>query len=203
MRNWISLKEAAKRLDVHPTTLRRWADAGQITVTVTPGGHRRFDPTDVDNFARSQRVRRPVEVQTVWAENAIAHSRQGIVARPQATWLKTQDEETRLQFRSLGQRLVGMAMQYMARQDEAEDLLAQATEMGHEYADVSIATGMALTDALRASMFFHEQLLESSLELPENARVHSDTNRRIMRRINALLNTIHLGIAARYEAQGD
>lgn len=200
MRTWISLKEAAKQLEVHPTTLRRWADAGQIPVTVTPGGHRRFNPADVANFADSQRVRRPAEVRTVWAENAIAHSRQGAVARP---WLQTQDEGTRMQFRVLGQRLVGMAMQYMARQDDAEDVLAQATEMGREYAEVSMATGMKLTDALRASMFFHGQLLESSLELPENARVRPETNRRIMRRINTLLNTIHLGIAAHYEAQGN
>lgn len=146
-------------------------------------------------------MRRPDEVQSVWAENAIAHSREGIVARPQASWLRSQDEKTRLQFRTLGQRLVGLAMQYMARQDDAEDILAKATEMGHEYAEVSSATGMSLTEALRASMFFHGQLLESSLELPENARVRPDTNRRIMRRINTLLNTIHLGIAAHYEAQ--
>ncbi|MGB1250424.1 MAG: MerR family transcriptional regulator [Candidatus Promineifilaceae bacterium] len=199
MSNWISLKEAAKRLDVHPTTLRRWADKGEIRVTVTPGGHRRFDPAEVERFNNSQRVRRPDEVQSVWAKNAIQNSREGIVARPQASWLQTQDEQTRLQFRSLGQRLVGLAMQYMARQDEAEDILRQATEMGHEYADVSMATGMGLTDALRASMFFHGQLLESSLELPENARIRPETNRRIMRRINTLLNTIHLGIAARFE----
>ena len=39
---WLTLSEAAEQLGVHPTTLRRWADNGDIPVSVTPGGHRRF-----------------------------------------------------------------------------------------------------------------------------------------------------------------
>ena len=38
---WLSLKAASKKLNVHPTTLRRWADNGDIPVMLTPGGHRR------------------------------------------------------------------------------------------------------------------------------------------------------------------
>ena len=34
---------AAKALDVHPNTLRQWAQDGHIKFTVTPGGHRRYD----------------------------------------------------------------------------------------------------------------------------------------------------------------
>jgi excisionase family DNA binding protein len=41
--DWLSLGPAARLVGVDPDTLRRWADAGQIDVFTTPGGHRRFD----------------------------------------------------------------------------------------------------------------------------------------------------------------
>ena len=39
---WLTLSQAAQELGVHLTTLRRWADNGDIPVMLTPGGHRRF-----------------------------------------------------------------------------------------------------------------------------------------------------------------
>jgi len=50
---WLSLDEAAKRLKVHPTTLREWADKGRIRAYRTPGGHRRFSEADVETYAAS------------------------------------------------------------------------------------------------------------------------------------------------------
>ncbi len=44
----LRLSEAASLLGVHPDTLRRWADAGQVPCTRTPGGERRFLRTDID-----------------------------------------------------------------------------------------------------------------------------------------------------------
>src|SRR2546428_13758370 len=44
---WLSLDAAARRLSVHPATLREWADKGQIRTFRTPGGHRRFSEADV------------------------------------------------------------------------------------------------------------------------------------------------------------
>jgi putative two-component system response regulator len=43
----ITLSEAADALDVSPSTLRRWADAGRIVALRTAGGHRRFAVSEV------------------------------------------------------------------------------------------------------------------------------------------------------------
>ena len=48
---WLSLHEASQRLNVHPATLREWADRGRIRTFRTPGGHRRFSVEDVDALA--------------------------------------------------------------------------------------------------------------------------------------------------------
>ncbi|NJM08455.1 helix-turn-helix domain-containing protein [Candidatus Gracilibacteria bacterium] len=51
----LSLAEASKRLGVHATTLRRWADAGAIPVYMTPGGHRRFASGDIEALIAGER----------------------------------------------------------------------------------------------------------------------------------------------------
>ena len=39
---WVSLARACELLGVNESTVRRWADSGEIQVFRTPGGHRRF-----------------------------------------------------------------------------------------------------------------------------------------------------------------
>ena len=56
---WLTLKEASEFLGVHFTTLRKWADEGEIRVFRTPGGHRRFSVADLRRFLE-ERVRHEV-----------------------------------------------------------------------------------------------------------------------------------------------
>jgi len=69
---WLSLKEASRRLNVHPTTLRRWADNGDIPIMLTPGGHRRFSSLDITQFSQNRHgLRRVSGIEQVWAERAL------------------------------------------------------------------------------------------------------------------------------------
>ncbi len=45
----MTIGAAAQRFGVSRDTLRRWADAGKIPVIVTPGGQRRFRPSDLEH----------------------------------------------------------------------------------------------------------------------------------------------------------
>jgi excisionase family DNA binding protein len=46
--------EVAQLLLVNPVTVRQWAARGLLRSTATPGGHRRFLLSDVEEFARSR-----------------------------------------------------------------------------------------------------------------------------------------------------
>ncbi len=47
----LTLREVSRLLQVHPNTLRRWADKGMIkSFCVAPRGDRRFTPQDIDQF---------------------------------------------------------------------------------------------------------------------------------------------------------
>ena len=49
-KDWISLKEAADIVGVHPSPIRLWSDKGILPVHRTPGGHRRFRRADASGF---------------------------------------------------------------------------------------------------------------------------------------------------------
>ena len=78
--DWLGLNEASKRLGVHPTTLRRWADTGEIAVMVTPGGHRRFAVAEIERFMHERLKLRAVGgLEQIWAQQAMTQTRQEIV----------------------------------------------------------------------------------------------------------------------------
>src|SRR5512143_3823349 len=52
---WLDLSDAARYLGVHFTTLRRWADAGQVPCIRTPGGRRRFAEAELETFLEGLR----------------------------------------------------------------------------------------------------------------------------------------------------
>ena len=53
---WLTLKEASEFLGVHFTTLRTWADRGELRVFRTPGGHRRYPAVAVQELLRQSGV---------------------------------------------------------------------------------------------------------------------------------------------------
>jgi excisionase family DNA binding protein len=200
--HWLKLSEAAERLNVHPTTLRRWADEGKIPYMVTPGGHRRFAASDVDNLGeRRHHVRRIGPVERIWADHALKRTREAIMAQQGEPWLKEQDEAAREQNRILGQQLMAVTMRYLIAEGEDEGLLNEARSIGREYGRSARKTGLPIIDALQASMFFHDKLLAAAVELPDNVRIPPSSQLQMLNRINRVLNTAQLGVAGAYGEQ--
>ena len=48
--DWLTLGQAAKYLGVAQSTIRKWSDHGRVPAFYTPGGHRRYRRSDLDNF---------------------------------------------------------------------------------------------------------------------------------------------------------
>lgn len=197
---WLTLSEAAKKLSVHPTTLRRWADKGDMPCMLTPGGHRRFSVADVDHFARTQRgLRRVRGIEQTWAQQTLDQTRKEIVVQQDQPWLTTLDDDARAQYRQLGQQLLGLTLQYLSDENGGH-ILEQARQIGRQYARLAQHLGLPLPNALEASMFFRDMLMETALQLPDTTRIRPDANVRLLRRVNTLLNNVQLAIAEVYAA---
>ncbi len=200
---WLSLKEASRRLNVHPTTLRRWADNGDIPIMLTPGGHRRFSSIEIVQFAQNRHgLRRVSGIEQIWADRALTATRQEIVSQNKMPWLESIDEESRQRSRLVGRQLMALTMQYISN-DEDESLLDEAHKIGLEYGHNCQQMGMPLTNALQASLFFRDTMIETALTLPQNVNIRPEANMRLLRRINTILNSVHLAVAEVYDASNN
>lgn len=197
---WLTLNQAAQRLGVHPTTLRRWADGGEIQVLLTPGGHRRFLTADLDRFAEERRRLQTVsDLEQMWADQALDRARQELQVHRDERWLAAFDERERERKRALGRRLMGIILRYVSLSEGGDDLLAEARTIGDEHAVNALGLHLALTDALEAALFFRDALVEAAIQLPETAHLRPEVNTRLLRRINTVLNAVQLAIAERYD----
>ncbi len=74
---WLGLGAAAAWMGVHRSTLRRWADRGEIPVMRTPGGHRRFSLADVRRYSTEEgRSPAPQGIEFAWAGKALTRVRE-------------------------------------------------------------------------------------------------------------------------------
>jgi len=197
---WLTLKAAARILNVHPKTLRRWADDGSIPFMLTPGGHRRFASSDVSELMDSRRSPDKNEkVAGAWARLAMSDVR-GRVDGENAGWMMRFDDTTRNEYRKLGRNLVGLAVKFVDEGADKDSMVSAAQSLGREYARVSKKTGLRLADALKMSMFFRETVVGSALRLSDDFHVRSESESDLIRRINLLINNVQLAVVEVYDA---
>lgn len=166
---WLSLGEAAEILGVHPSTVRHWADSGDLPSQRTPGGHRRFRRSDLQHWAVLRgRDMAPAEARLMM-QNALGRARMEIGegqlrGKP---WYDAMDEEARRVHRRLGRHLLELLTTYLADPEKHQDVQAEVHKLGTEYAELSHREGISLADSVRAFLFFRDLLLESVIELAE------------------------------------
>ncbi len=162
-RRWLSLREAADFLGIHYTTLRTWADRGEIPTFRTPGGHRRFDLGDLRRFLEERVTQaRPVDVEGV-VEYAVSQVRQVMAQLPEEEtgWREKLSEKERSRKREQGRRMFALAMNFVMRPSQREAILEDGRTLGRRYGVEAAQQGMSLVEASRAVQFFRRQLLES------------------------------------------
>jgi len=197
---WLSLSEVAKVLGVHPSTVRNWADRGQIPVHRTTGGHRRFKLSEIELWQQTQRKNGPNEAQLV-IQSALKRTRFHITeGHLQAeNWYQKLDEDARSQYRLSGRNLMQGLLAYLSADgSEAE---AEARSLGYEYATRGRRHGLNLLDATQAFLFFRNTLLDAMLSVYEAASVSSSQAWSDMfRKINAFTDGILVTLLETYEA---
>ena len=197
---WLTIKEAAQRLGVHATTLRRWADDGDIPVMFTPGGHRRFSGIEVESFMRDQsRLKVMYGLEELWAEAALSRTRAEVVSHGDMHWLSSFTDDERERKRQLGRRMMGLLLQFVSLREGGEEIIEEVRAIGREHAENALALGIPSRDALRAALFFRDTVIETAMDLPETTNIRPEANTQLLRRVNEILNAFQLAIAESYD----
>ncbi len=186
-KRWLSLREASELLGVHYTTLRRWADAGDVPCLRTPGGHRRFRERDLTRWMRETQTVALVPAQEALVRSALGFARQEMVEQGIARerWHAAfAGEDERRQMGEMGRSLFGLAIRYLMRTQGREQVLQEGQRIGRYYGRQCAERRMPLLETVRAFIFFRRSLLQAvgpgQVELgpydAEDARIQKSLN---------------------------
>ena len=172
MADWLTLDEAARRLSIHPTTLREWADKGRIRTFRTPGGHRRFNESDVVELGSHAKPDLSLLMHATVGHARVATSGGRLAAEG---WYARFDDAAKQKQRELGMELVQLLVAFLG--DVERDWTADISQLGSRYAALARGAGLSLADALRAFHLF-EGIVRASVSELGAAKVASAGARR-------------------------
>ncbi len=199
---WVSLRQAADILGVHPATVRAWADRGDLAARRTPGGHRRFRRADLEQYAQQHSELHPTEVQVI-IQNALGQMRLEVGGGTLASvaWYEAMSAGTREKMRQQGRQLLEELRSYLA-QGAPDSGLAAAIRIGKQYAQVLHDDGLTLPQAVRGFFYFNDFVFNSILTWQEITPPRNPAEwSRLLREVNTFTNTMLLSIVEYYEEE--
>ncbi len=194
---WLTLRDASAFLGVHFTTLRKWADEGEIRVFRTPGGHRRFSVADLRRFLEERVGHGAAPDADSVLDEAVGRVRAEIQRMPHEVggWVASADESARDLSRQRGRRLFSLAISYVIKPAQRARLLDEGRQLGLAYGRDAATSRVALTETGRAVQFFRSQLNQalrdhetSSMLDPDDVRVQQVVNHFLDEVLYAVLN---------------
>ena len=191
---WVNLGRACEILGVNESTVRRWADSGQIRCFRTPGGHRRFAEEDLFSLTQGGHER---DLETA----AVTRIRRKLHAgRKDADWYEAIGESERDALRPLGRRLVELVGDYISTRRPRAEIEDEVDEIGHDYGALLVERETPLLRAMEAFTFFRRSLDETAKHLAERNRMDAEAAARAREQIGGLADRVLLGVTSAYDA---
>ncbi len=202
MIQWLTLKEASEFLGIHFTTLRKWADEGEIRVFRTPGGHRRFSVADLRRFLQERVRQETVTDSDAFLTVAVDRVREELQKVPHdlGHWAYQVDESARDLQRQRGRRLFALAISYALKPNQRDRVLAEARQLGLEYGREAAESRLGLMETGRAVQFFRTQL-NQVLHSSETSHVLDADDVRVRQTIDAFLDEVLYAVLSGYEQE--
>lgn len=196
---WLSLSEACELLEAHRSTVRRWADEGKIPCVRTPGGHRRFPRRELVQYLEAQRSRATVPRLVLAPGEHPGFSRE-LAARE--TWHQSFQEANLVKrARALGQRLLGLMLQYISRLNDDDRFLQEAELLGAAMGRDAVRGQVPLADMVQAFVFCRRTVSELVLHGPAQYEPgDSIETRRLHWRVDRFMDAALMGAIDEYEA---
>ena len=191
---YISLKDAAEIIGVHPSTVRLWTNKGILPAHRTQGGHRRYKRADVELWAEHSR-RGGLEPEAMM-QSAVRNVRVRIAdGQLEAEgWYQKLDDEARQQYRQSAHSLFQGLMAFLSA--TGKDASSEAHAVGFEYASRGHRYNMSYVEAAQAFLFFRNTLIESVVGAYRQANVPFDE---MLHRMHTFTDEILVSLLQTYE----
>jgi excisionase family DNA binding protein len=199
--DWLTLTEASRLLGVHPMTLRGWVDAGLIAAFRTPGGHRRLHVAELRDFLDQRRAANQTRALSVTPEKTLQQVRAQMSSAymTRSTWYLRLSEEQRARQRDLGQRLLGLLLQFVSRRENADHFLSEGAALAREYGRELAYANLSAGELARAFLFFRRTVVNAAYH-PEGLSGQGDKEGlRLLQRINTFMDELLIATLDAYD----
>ncbi len=192
---WVSLARACELLGVNESTVRRWADAGEIQVFRTPGGHRRFAEGEL--LAMVEGGRRD---DRGLPDAAASRIRRQLHSGHAESWYQDFAQAEREALRPLGRRLVEIVDDYISKRGRRGDLEDEVGGIGEQYGRELHRRGMPLAQAVQAFTFFRKSLDETAKQLADRNHLTAEDAANAREQIAGLADRVLVGLTSVYDS---
>ncbi len=197
---WLTLGAASQLLGVSESTVRRWADAGQVRAYRTSGGHRRVAEEDLRQLVitpAAPNARDSVRISDL----AMARAKRRISGgkAPQSRAFEAFSGEAREKLRLIGRQLVDLFARFITTGAKGERFAEDARTVGHEYGRTLVTEGIGLTAAIATFNVMRYSLEETAAQIASEAGLSSDDAVEALESVLRLTDSVLEGLAEIYE----
>jgi excisionase family DNA binding protein len=201
---WITLGVAAALMGVSESTVRRWADSGEVRSYRTSGGHRRVREEDLRKLvaAQAQGVAPSRDTDRI-SDIALLRVKRQLNRRGQGHALPLEgfSDEARDRLRLLGRQLVDLFARFIASNAKGERFSADARTIGHEYGRMLVEQDVRLSVAVATFNRLRHSLEETASQIASESSLPAEDAVEAIEQTLGLADTVLEGMAEIFEAR--
>lgn len=199
---WLTLGAASELLGVSESTIRRWADAGDVRSFRTRGGHRRILEEDLRQIVANAAAAAPSRDTDRISDLALARVKRRLSRTRQGhnvALFEGINEGARERLRLLGRQLVDLFARYIASDSKKERFTEDARAIGREYGRILVGSNVRLTTAVGTFNSLRRSLEETASQIANEAGLPTDEAVEALENILVLADVVLEGMAEVYE----
>lgn len=199
---WLTLGAASQVLGVSESTIRRWADAGEVRSFRTRGGHRRILEDDLRQMVAGNANPGATDSDRI-SDLAMARVKRRL-SRGRTNHshpaLENLDAEARDRLRVMGRQLVDLFARYISSGRKKERFVEDARVIGREYGRTLVGLKIGLTAAITMFNSLRHSLEETASQIATEANLSTEDAVEAMENILSLADVVLEGMAEVYES---
>ncbi|MCS7220721.1 MAG: MerR family DNA-binding transcriptional regulator [Anaerolineae bacterium] len=202
---WMNLGQASRLLGVSPSTLRHWADRGIVHCYRTLGGHRRFTYDEIRRVHSRIAAGLGPQASLPPAEVVLNDTRQALATRSihSLAWYRRFPEPVQQEQRQLGRQLLILAVQFLARREGKEEMLAQALTITYRQGQLAAQYGLNAAETAEAFWFCCNAIEDVLVPMtPEQAPLDTE-HLRLHQELTAFFQAMMQAAMSGYESRPD
>ncbi len=199
--HWLTPGAASQLLGVSESTVRRWADAGDIRSYRTSGGHRRVLEDDLRHLVATGASASAPDTDHI-SDLAIARVRRRLGrGQPHPTLAAFDHLDTRVRdrLRLMGRQLVDLFARYISSDTKGERFAEDARTIGREYGHTLVDSHVGLTMAVSTFNTMRITLEETAARVASDAGLTTEEAVEAIERVLRLADVVLEGMAEVYE----